>query len=164
MKNWLDSVSVGLGECRTAAKSGHMSVRGLGSCVAIVLHDPERKIGGIAHVVLPSHTLARDQSMPAKFADTAVPHLLQELRDRGARDDGLVVRLIGGASMFAPLNPSSNVHMGTRNVAACRQAVAAAGLTVVGEDVGGETGRSLLFDVEEGTVTVRSLGQDVRYV
>ena len=164
MKNWLESVPVGLGECRTAAKTGQMSVRGLGSCVAIVLHDPERRIGGIAHVVLPSHTLARDQSMPAKFADTAVPHLLQELRDRGAREDAVVVRLIGGASMFAPLNPASTVHMGTRNVAACRQAVATAGLRVVGEDVGGEAGRSVLFDVEDGTVTVRSLGQDVRHV
>ena len=137
---------------------------GLGSCVAIVLHDPERKIGGIAHVVLPSHTLARDQTMPAKFADTAVPHLLQELRDRGARQEGMVARLIGGASMFAPLNPASSVHMGERNVVACRQAVANAGLRIVGEDVGGESGRSLLFDVNAGTVAVRSLGQDLRHV
>ncbi len=164
MKQWLEAVSVGLGESRTAAKTGHMSVRGLGSCVAVVLHDPETKMGGIAHVVLPSHTLARDQSMPAKFADTAVPHLLQELRDRGARQASLVARLIGGASMFAPLNPGSGVHMGERNVAACRQAVASAGVPIVGEDVGGQAGRSLLFDVHAGTVTVRSLGQDDRHV
>ncbi len=44
---------------------------GLGSCVAIMLYDPEAQVGGMAHVLLPSKSLARDADNPAKFPETA---------------------------------------------------------------------------------------------
>ena len=48
---------------------------GLGSCVAIMLHDPQAGAGAMAHVLLPSRSLARDATNPAKFPETAVPLL-----------------------------------------------------------------------------------------
>ena len=56
---------------------------GLGSCVAIVLHDPEARIGALAHVLLPDETMSRDKSNRAKFPGTAVPLLLEEMRRLG---------------------------------------------------------------------------------
>ncbi len=132
-----------------------LSAVGLGSCVAVMLHDPARGIGGMAHVLLPDAALSRDQTRPGKFATTAVPALVGLMRDAGA-GDGLVARLAGGAAMFAALAPGG-VNMGERNTVAVRTALAAAGIPVLGEDVGGGYGRSVYFTPGCGTVEVVSL-------
>ena len=55
-----------------------ISTIGLGSCVAIVLHDPVARVGGLAHVLLPSEAMSRDTGNRAKFPGTAVPLLVCE--------------------------------------------------------------------------------------
>ena len=164
MKDWLEADAVGIGELSVTAGTGRLAVRGLGSCVAVILHDPTTQIGGIAHVMLPSHTLARDQQKPAKFADTAIPLLVDKLAQLGVRKGNLGARLVGGAKMFETVALSGTMHMGQRNVAACRVAIEDAGLVVGGEEVGGQLGRSLLYSVEDGTVAVRTLGSEERHV
>jgi len=74
---------------------------GLGSCVAIMLHDPHACAGAMAHILLPSKSLARDSTNPAKFPETAVPLLVHRLATLGADPRHLVAKLAGGASMFA---------------------------------------------------------------
>ncbi len=135
-------------------------MRGLGSCVAVILHDVAARIGGVAHVVLPSHTLAKDQSKVTRFADTGIPFLLDQMRRRGANAGAISARLVGGASMFASLMPSSAVSMGERNLMACQAALRKAGVPIVGEAVGEDFGRSFVFDVDDGSVTVRSRGRE----
>ena len=129
---------------------------GLGSCVAIVLHAPEAQVGGMAHVLLPDESLARERSNPAKFATTAVPKLLAEMVARGARGR-IVAKLVGGASMFGALLPPGGVNMGERNAAAARQALAKANLPLVAEDVGGDFGRSVYLHVATGRLRIRAL-------
>ncbi len=164
MKTWLDADLVGIGEYGIAVVTGRFAVQGLGSCIAVVLHDPVAVMGGIVHVMLPSHTLARDQGRPAKFADTGIPLLVEELVRLGAQQDQIVARLIGGARMFETAGMGGTVHMGERNVLACRKALEKAGLALGAEDVGGDRGRSLLYDVEKGTVAVRILGGEEHLV
>lgn len=153
-----DVRAVGLGQAVALRGGGTLAALGLGSCVAVLLDDRDVTSGGLVHVVLPSTALARDKSNPARFAETAVPHLLEEMRAAGARTERLTARLVGGASMFANLVPAGGMHMGHRNVIACRSALRAAGIRVVGEAVGGEAGRSVWFDVGTGEVTVRAVG------
>lgn len=130
---------------------------GLGSCVAIVLWHERLRIGGLAHVLLPSQTLSRDVANRAKFAETAVPLLVEEMTALGARPGELTARLVGGASMFGQLLPSSGINMGERNVDASRLALRQAGIRVVAEDVGRDYGRSVYFHLDDGRVRVRSL-------
>lgn len=130
---------------------------GLGSCVAIALYDARARVGGLAHVLLPSPTLSRDQSNPAKFPCTAVPLLVSEMRRLGADSRRLTAKIVGGASMFASLMPSGGINVGERNVAAVREALATAQVPIVGEDVGSDHGRSVYFHLADGRVDVRSL-------
>ena len=136
-----------------------LSTIGLGSCVAIVLHDPAARLGALAHVLLPDRSLSRDGSNPAKFPQSALPLLLDELRKLGSRGGAgaLVARVVGGASMFGQLLPAGGINMGERNVDATRRVLEAAGVRIVGQDTGGDYGRSVFFDVGEGSVLVRSL-------
>jgi chemotaxis protein CheD len=135
---------------------------GLGSCVAIILHDAAAKIGGMAHVLLPSATLSRDRTNPARFPETAVPHLVRSMAALGATPEKLRARLVGGASMFANLASPGVAQMGERNVLASKDALKAARVPLVGEDTGNDYGRSVWFFVGEGRVEVRSVQHGTR--
>lgn len=132
---------------------------GLGSCVAILLHDPVARVGGMAHVLLPEKQLARDSTNLAKFASTAIPLLAEEVLGAGARRDRLKARLVGGASMFAALMAPGTLNMGERNLNASRQALRELGIPLVAEEVGADYGRSVRFHVGEGRVVVSSVGR-----
>lgn len=132
---------------------------GLGSCVAILLHDAEARVGGLAHILLPEPALSRDQGNASKFATTAVPALVKEMARMGARPGRLKARLVGGAAMFQTLMVPGSLNMGARNINASRQALEAAGIPVVAEDVGGDYGRSVRFYVGAGKTTVSSVGR-----
>lgn len=132
---------------------------GLGSCVAILLHDRQARVGGMAHVLLPDPGASRDRSNLAKFASTAVPHLVEAMEHRGARRQRLEGRLVGGASMFASLSGPGCLHMGVRNIDASRRALCAAGIPLLAEEVGREHGRSVYFYPADGRVMVRSVAR-----
>jgi chemotaxis protein CheD len=129
---------------------------GLGSCVAIMLHDPVARIGGLAHVLLPETRDSEPPANPAKFANTAVPHLVAAMRRSGADPGRLRARLVGGASMFGLLLSQDRLHTGVRNLNAARAALSAAGIPVDGEEVGREHGRSVYFYPASGRVRVTS--------
>ncbi len=148
---------VRVADARAAAAGGRLVTLGLGSCVAIILHDATAQVGGLAHVLLPSPTLSRDRANPARYPETAVPHLVQELTALGAAPERLRARLVGGASMFASLSSPGVAQMGERNVQASRDALKAARIPLVAEDTGRDYGRSVYFDVADGRVEVRTV-------
>ena len=140
-----------------AVAKGHCRIVtiGLGSCVAIAIHDRLAKIGGLAHVLLPDASLGRSVENRARYASSAVPLLLDEMRALGSAGPW-VGTLVGGAALFGPLLAYGGT-IGTRNVAAARAALSAVRVPVVAEDVGGESGRTVSFDVHTGQVSVRSV-------
>lgn len=147
-----------------AQGDGVLVTLGLGSCVAIMLHDAETQAGAMAHVLLPSKSLARDSANHAKFPDTAVPLLVAGLKRLGADPRRLVAKLAGGASMFSQLVTPGTIQMGERNLLASRNALRAASIPILRESVGGERGRSIRFYVGDGRVEVRSVGADVHVI
>ncbi len=134
---------------------------GLGSCIAIVLHDATARVGGLAHVLLPAPALSRDDGNPAKSPHTAVPRLLELMAELGASPRRVTARLAGGASMFAALAPPGTIQMGERNVVASRQVLHTHGIPLVGEAVGGDYGRTIRLDVGEGRLEVRSVAHGI---
>ncbi|MFQ5703079.1 MAG: chemotaxis protein CheD [Gemmatimonadales bacterium] len=156
MTDWEQLTLVRLGELVVATKRGTLAALGLGSCVAVLIHDASRQIGGLAHVLLPSRSLCRNRNKPVRSADAAVPLLVSKMIEAGAERTRLESRLVGGASMFADLMARGAVHIGERNLAACRLALRSEGVEVTAEAVGGETSRSVWFDVRSGVVKVRS--------
>ena len=133
---------------------------GLGSCVAIMLYDKDTRAGAMAHVLLPSRSLARDATNPAKFPETAVPLLVQRLTQLGADPRRMVAKLAGGASMFANIMTPGSIQMGERNVVASRNALRAAAIPITAEAIGGGVGRSVRFHLADGRAEIRTVGAD----
>ena len=144
------------------AAAGTICTVGLGSCVAIVLYDPTACVGGMAHVLLPDESMSRDRSNPAKFPTTAVPLVLKEMRQLGARANRIRATIVGGASMFGNLLPVGGINIGERNVIAVREVLSEANLPIVGEDTGSDYGRSVYLFLDDGRVEVRSLRKGSR--
>lgn len=128
-------------------------VPGLGSCVALVIYQPGRALAGMAHVLIPERLDGPEPDHPGKFADTAVPRLIQDLLDRGADPSALAAKLVGGAQMFRT-GPVPGI--GERNVQAVMRALAESRVPVVASDVGGGRGRSVRYEVGPERFWVRS--------
>lgn len=131
---------------------------GLGSCVAIALYDRDTRTGGLAHILLPNQAMSRETSNPAKFPETIVPLMLQEMRALAGGVAGRVsAKIVGGASMFGQLAIGTGVNVGERNVVATRDVLASHQIPLIAEDTGLDYGRSVYFHLDDGRVEVRSL-------
>jgi chemotaxis protein CheD len=147
---------VRMGELAVSSLPGHVLVSlGLGSCIGLALTDRRMGIAGLAHIVLPqSQGHASDN--PRKFADLAVPELVSELEDLGARKVRLEAALVGGASMFAV--STSSLEVGQRNEAAVRELLKLMRIPVKATATGGNKGRTIRVDVATSAVMYREAG------
>jgi chemotaxis protein CheD len=152
------ALKVGLGQIAASAEPERaLSALGLGSCIGLVMVDPSSGVVGMAHVMLPESALAPAGGPAGKYADTAVPALIEAVCDLGADVARLVVKMAGGAQMFTGAG-AGGLNIGTRNAVAVRAALSAAGLRLRAADTGGNAGRTLEVVAGTGLVTVRQVG------
>jgi len=148
----VDCAAVGIGQAAVASEPTRLTTI-LGSCIAVTIYSPQQRLGMLSHVVLPR--ASGPTVHPAKFADTAVPHMLSTLKGHGARPGGLIAKITGGACMFGD---GKFMQIGDANIQATIQALGEAGIRIVGQDVGGTLGRRVCFDLATGSVTVEYRG------
>jgi chemotaxis protein CheD len=127
---------------------------GLGSCIGLAIVDRTAGVAGLAHIVLPESNDRGDQV--GKFADTAVPELIAQMRKAGAVERRFETAIVGGARMF---EMSGGLDIGARNEAAVRSALASARVRVKAAKTGGNIGRTLKVTLRDLTVTVRAAGE-----
>ncbi|MEE8060238.1 MAG: chemotaxis protein CheD [Gemmatimonadales bacterium] len=158
-----DDVVVKVADFRVGCAGDVLVTYGLGSCVAVVLHDPKIQVGGLAHILLPTPSLARRGANLRKFPQTAIPAMLEEMAELGASPRRITARLIGGASMFAML-ASGAIQMGERNIISTQKTLGAHRIPIVGEAVGGDFGRTVRLHVDSGVVEVSSVRTGVERI
>lgn len=156
-------LSVGMGEIKV---SGHPSdvivALGLGSCIGLCLYDQETQVGGMAHVVLPDvGSMAGDS--PGKFATSALPALVADMKRAGARMRRVGVTIAGGAQLFSFQGGAvPRLEVGVRNAEAVKRVLREAGMQILAEDLGGKSGRTLSLHVGDGRVMVKTIGAGER--
>jgi len=126
----------------------------LGSCVSICLWDKERRVGGMNHFLLTaSH---EDGPASSRFAHVATGLLLEELRLAGCKPRSLVAKIFGGAAIQQTEDHYA-ATLGAKNVAAALHLMESAGVPVVAQETGGDRGRKIVFNTDEGTVWCRRI-------
>ena len=151
---------VGMGEIKTTTQPDDtLMALGLGSCVGVCAFDPQAGIAGLAHVVLPDSGGCADT--PGKFADTAVPQLLDAMTRLGAHPARIQVALAGGAQLFAFKGGGPRLEIGLRNAEAVTACLKARNIPVMATDLGGNAGRTVHFK-NDGRVRVKTIGQGER--
>lgn len=152
-------VNVKMGEYNNGAGGDVLTTTALGSCVGIALYDSLLKIGGLAHIMLPFSHQFRASGNPAKFADTAIPAMLEKMFALGASRCRIWAKIAGGAHMFAIPVSSEVMRIGERNVDAVKTVLQKEGIRLIAEDTGDNHGRSLEFFLDSGKVLVKTVGQ-----
>ncbi|RKP55480.1 chemotaxis protein CheD [Cohnella endophytica] len=158
-------IKVGMADLNMGESGAILKTTGLGSCVGLTLFDPQLRIGGMAHIMLPSSDIAREGQLNiAKYADTAVPELLKRMMSKGAVTRRLVAKMAGGAQMFAFMGGTDTMRIGPRNVEATKQMLEHYHIAVVAEDTGGNYGRTVELNTDNGVFSIRSVQHGVKEI
>jgi len=126
----------------------------LGSCVAVCLWDSALRVGGVNHYVLPHRAAPYDSS--GRFGNLAVERLIAKTVALGSRVEDLQAKIFGGAQILSDAPPEPG-HLGERNIQLARELLQREDIPIVAEDVGGQSGRKLIFHTDDGDVWVRRL-------
>jgi len=157
-----NAIKVGVAQFRVGQAPMRITTMALGSCLGIVLHDPEARIGALAHAMHPRRERVRNNMNRAKFVDSVIPLLLETMLQRGARREKIVAKIFGGARMFDGFEGCRGVlQIGDENIFAAREVLHELGIPLVAESVGGRTGRTIVLDISDGSVLVRQLNDAV---
>ena len=149
-------INVGIADIGLAASPDILRTI-LGSCVGICLYDPGALLAGLSHIMLP--TKNDRNSNDRKYADSALPLMVEEMSKMGARKARMVAKIVGGATMFKMDENSMMGEIGRNNVKKVREVLDGLGIRIIAEDVGGDYGRTIDFYAEDGRLKVKSIGR-----
>lgn len=160
------SSQIGAGEQMISRDSETVfSVERLTSAVVLVLRDEETHLTAISHVVLPGQVAMAgdldedDADQPLKYADQAIPALIEDIKKHVDSVNELTASIVGGSQLFNFGGGASALNIGSRNVQAIKTQLALEGIVVSQEDTGGNRARNVTVAVEDGTIEVTPLGK-----
>ena len=131
------------GDHAVAGEPGVVMSTLLGSCVAVCLHDPVARLGGMNHFLLgtpPGEGAAAGRRGLHSYGVHAMEVLINALMTRGADRARLAAHCYGGADIVLGFG-----RIGTQNAAFARRFLAAEGIRIVHEDLGGRSARRVEF-------------------
>lgn len=157
-------IRVGIADLNLAYSPDRIITVGLGSCVGIALYDQYKKIGGLAHIMLPDSNQFNNITNEKKFANLAIPILIEKMVKQGANLRSIKAKIAGGASMFNFADKSMNMDIGKRNSLAVKDTLKKLNIPVINEDVGGNKGRTMIFDTTAFLVKIRTVGLGMKEI
>ncbi len=155
-----NEIKVGISDYRISESPDKLITLGLGSCVGIAIYDKERKIGGLSHIMLPDSTFFNGEKKPEKFADLAIPKMIDEIT-KGRNNKNLVAKIAGGASMFNFPGKKDSDSIGSRNVQAVLAKLNELNIPILSRHTGGNIGRTMVVDLGDFTVSIRTVNREV---
>lgn len=158
----MERLKVGIADYKVTEAPNTLITYGLGSCVGIALYDQRTKKGGLLHIMLPDSSSFSDTSKWEKFADLAIPRVVEEIS--GGRRHSLVAKIAGGASMFSFESSSPGLQIGQRNIEKVKEVLEDLSIPIIGEDVGGKTGRTMTVDLENFEVSIRLVNREIHQI
>lgn len=153
-----ESIKVGMSDWKIAKAPDELTTLGLGSCVGVIIYDRTKKIAGLIHAMLPSSKEISNNENRAKFVDTGIEDLVDELVINGANKNTLVAKIAGGAKMFNFSSDSDILRIGERNVTSAKDKLKEMGIRIIAEDTGGNFGRTIIFNPDDSSLHIRTIG------
>lgn len=155
----MGEVKVGIADLNLVMPPGKIMTIGLGSCIGIALYDKRTQTAGLAHIMLPDSTQFKNIPQPLKFADLAIPILVKKMEENGCKKRDLIAKIAGGASMFNFSDKSMVSDIGKRNTESVKVALSKESIPIVAEDTGGNKGRTMILDSQDGVVLLKIVGK-----
>lgn len=155
-------IRIGIADMNMAFPPDKLITVGLGSCIGIALYDEFKKVAGLAHIMLPESKQFRDVTKPYKFADLAIPILIDKMVKQGANIRNIKAKIAGGASMFNFSDKSMNMDVGKRNGISVKKTLNDLNIPILNEDIGGNKGRTMILDTSGFIVQIKTVGMGTK--
>lgn len=126
----------------------------LGSCLAVTLWHPGRKLGGMCHFLLPTRTRNEQDDLDGRYGDEALEAMVKQLRAAGTVPKDYQAHLYGGADTM-PEGTALKFNVGERNIEQGFNLVDRYGFQIEGVDVGEDVPRTVLLTLATGLVEMR---------
>ncbi len=152
-------ITVGIADMKYTRNEGVLITYALGSCVGVCLYDPVVKVAAMVHVMLPIKLDGSNDSNVYKFANTGILATVKKMEAFGAVKKRITAKIAGGAKMFDIPSEGTFGNIGLRNIESVKQVLKSEKIPIVGEDVGGNYARTLLFDSSNGVGILRTYGK-----
>ncbi len=124
----------------------------VGSCIALCLWDRRTSSGGMVHIMMPKSN-GNKAEQKSKYADTAVETLLNEMISKGSKQETIIAKIAGGASMFDHKNDKTeDEHIGEKNSRIVKKMLSKLNIPLRSEDTGGTAGRRVVFNPLTGNI------------
>ncbi len=156
-----NEVRVGIADAKIISAPNSIMTIGLGSCVGIALYDTVKKIAALIHIMLPDSTQFKSNTNPMKFADLAIPMLIEKMEKQGCNKRNIVAKIAGGASMFNFSDKSIISDIGKRNSEAVKKTLRDESIRIMAEETGGNKGRTMILKANDGSVILKVVGQGI---
>src|SRR5690554_289559 len=152
-------IRVGISDYKVSQSPNRLLTLGLVSCVGVAIYDTETKKGGLSHIMLPDSTFFKREMKPEKFADLAIPMMVEEISG-GSPSRNLVAKIAGGASMFNFSDNDIN-NIGEKNVQAVKETLKRLNIPILASDTGGDKGRTMIVDLRDFAVSIRLINREI---
>jgi len=126
----------------------------LGSCVAITLWHPARRIGGMCHYLLPQRNRRHGEAPDGRYGDEAVEAMVKALTQLRTRPEEYVAHLYGGADTMSGVS-AAKFNIGERNIEQGWALIEKYGFQLDGVDVGEDIPRMVSLSLADGLVQMR---------
>lgn len=160
-----NSIVLGMADLMVIRAPVKLITLGLGSCIGLVVYDSTAKIAGMAHIMLPNSRGLMGSEKVGKFADTAVPRIIEDMIKLGALKNRIRAKIAGGAQMFSLPGMSADfLTVGAKNVTETTLRLRSMGIALAAADTGGNKGRTIEFSTSNWMLKVKTLGKGIKEI
>ncbi|MCI8950341.1 MAG: chemotaxis protein CheD [Lachnospiraceae bacterium] len=156
-------LKVGIGDMKFTRGDNTIITYALGSCIGITFYDPFLKLGCLLHIMLPTRTDPNDSKV-FKYADSGIRESIRKLTAFGMMKNRTIVKIAGGAKMFEMKGSSDFGNIGQRNAAMVKKILMEERMRISAEDTGGTYARTMLLNVANGDVIIRTVGKPEKHL
>ena len=139
---------VNTGEVKIATEGAILRSVAIGSCIVVAAINFKRKIGAMAHIMLPGsapqHSLEK-----TKYAFDGIEQLLNQIFEAGANTDETEVCLVGGGNVLKKEDDT----ICEANIESVTQILEGKNIPVIASVLGGTKRKSVFMDVENGYIS-----------
>lgn len=130
----------------------------LGSCIGLVIWDPQACVGGILHYMLPDPGPDKNkiQEKPFMFASSGVPALFKASYALGADKNRMIVKVVGGSQV---MDEAGIFNIGKRNYEILTRMFVKNNIRIAKQDIGGNVNRTVSLEIGSGLAMLKVSGR-----
>lgn len=139
-------IDVDTGE--TKVGKGNITLRSstIGSCVVIAGYSLKKKVGALAHVMVPGES--PDSSKNTKYAVDAIDKMISLMARQGIKGENIEACLVGGANVLKEKDDT----ICKNNIDSVSNYLKKRNIKIKAKVLGGTERRSITFDISKGDI------------